>query len=75
MTDLSQSTAPRQLDEPFLPFSRPSIGAEEVAAVSKVLTSGWITTGPQANLLEERFADSVGAPTPWPCARPPRPCT
>lgn len=61
MTDLSQSTAPRQLDEPFLPFSRPSIGAEEVAAVSQVLTSGWITTGPQANLLEERFADSVGA--------------
>ncbi|WP_273863200.1 aminotransferase class I/II-fold pyridoxal phosphate-dependent enzyme, partial [Pseudomonas sp. LA5] len=49
------------MDEPFLPFSRPSIGAEEVAAVSKVLTSGWITTGPQANLLEERFADSVGA--------------
>ncbi|WP_145249241.1 UDP-4-amino-4-deoxy-L-arabinose aminotransferase [Pseudomonas oryzihabitans] len=49
------------MDEPFLPFSRPSIGAEEVAAVSQVLTSGWITTGPQANLLEERFADSVGA--------------
>jgi UDP-4-amino-4-deoxy-L-arabinose-oxoglutarate aminotransferase len=61
MTDLSQSPASRLLDEPFLPFSRPSIGAEEVAAVSKVLTSGWITTGPQANLLEERFADSVGA--------------
>ncbi|WP_140221378.1 UDP-4-amino-4-deoxy-L-arabinose aminotransferase [Pseudomonas oryzihabitans] len=49
------------MDEPFLPFSRPSIGAEEVAAVSQVLTSGWITTGPQANLLEERFAASVGA--------------
>ncbi|KTT47481.1 UDP-4-amino-4-deoxy-L-arabinose-oxoglutarate aminotransferase [Pseudomonas oryzihabitans] len=61
MTDLSQSSTPRVLDEPFLPFSRPSIGAEEVAAVSQVLTSGWITTGPQANLLEERFAASVGA--------------
>lgn len=61
MTDLSQSSTPRVVDEPFLPFSRPSIGAEEVAAVSQVLTSGWITTGPQANLLEERFAASVGA--------------
>lgn len=31
----------------FLPFSRPSMGAEELAAVEEVLRSGWITTGPK----------------------------
>ena len=36
----------------FLPFSRPSITEAEIAAVSKVLRSGWITTGPKAaNLI------------------------
>ncbi|MCI2073962.1 MAG: DegT/DnrJ/EryC1/StrS family aminotransferase, partial [Serratia liquefaciens] len=36
----------------FLPFSRPAIGDEEIAAVEKVLRSGWITTGPQNQQLE-----------------------
>lgn len=44
----------------FLPFSRPSIGDEEVAAVEQVLRSGWITTGPKNQQLEEQFADYVG---------------
>lgn len=49
-----------RMDNAFLPFSRPSIGAEEIQAVSEVLGSGWITTGPQNQLLEQRFADYVG---------------
>jgi UDP-4-amino-4-deoxy-L-arabinose-oxoglutarate aminotransferase len=45
---------------PFLPFSRPSITAEDIAAVTKVLQSGWITTGSQSAELEKQFAATVG---------------
>jgi UDP-4-amino-4-deoxy-L-arabinose-oxoglutarate aminotransferase len=48
------------MSEAFLPFSRPSIGEEEIAAVEQVLRSGWITTGPQNQALEEQFAQYVG---------------
>jgi len=44
----------------FLPFSRPSITEEDIAAVSDVLRSGWITTGPKTTEFEQRFADYVG---------------
>ncbi|MCC8365262.1 UDP-4-amino-4-deoxy-L-arabinose aminotransferase [Xenorhabdus sp. PB61.4] len=44
----------------FLPFSRPSIGREEVEAVEQVLLSGWITTGPQNQQLEQDFARMFG---------------
>ena len=46
----------------FLPFSRPSINAEDIDAVSQVLASGWITTGPKCAEFEERFAQSIGSP-------------
>jgi UDP-4-amino-4-deoxy-L-arabinose-oxoglutarate aminotransferase len=49
------------MDLPFLPFSRPSITDAEVAAVTESLRSGWITTGPKAQALEEQFAALVGA--------------
>jgi UDP-4-amino-4-deoxy-L-arabinose-oxoglutarate aminotransferase len=45
----------------FLPFSRPSMGDEEVAAASRVLRSGWITTGPECQRLEQQFAERCGA--------------
>lgn len=48
------------MDSNFLPFSRPSIGEEEIQAVNQVLRSGWITTGPQNHALEQRFAEAVG---------------
>ena len=48
------------MEMPFLPFSRPSIGEEEIQAVNEVLRSGWITTGPKNAELEQRFAQSVG---------------
>ncbi|WP_260958548.1 UDP-4-amino-4-deoxy-L-arabinose aminotransferase [Pseudomonas citri] len=48
------------MSQAFLPFSRPSIGEEEVAAVEQVLRSGWITTGPKNQQLEEQFANFVG---------------
>lgn len=44
----------------FLPFSRPSLGEEELAAVKSVFESGWITTGPKNAELEEAFCPLTG---------------
>jgi len=44
----------------FLPFSRPSITDEDIAAVTDVLRSGWITTGPKTEEFERRFREYVG---------------
>jgi UDP-4-amino-4-deoxy-L-arabinose-oxoglutarate aminotransferase len=46
----------------FLPFSRPSITEEDIAAVAQVLRSGWITTGPKAAEFEKNFCQYVGCP-------------
>jgi dTDP-4-amino-4,6-dideoxygalactose transaminase len=45
---------------PFLPFSAPDLGDEEIAAASNALRSGWVTTGPEAAAFEGEFADFVG---------------
>lgn len=47
--------------ENFLPFSRPSMGEEEIHAVGQVLRSGWITTGPQTHQLEQDFCATFGS--------------
>lgn len=44
----------------FLPFSRPSLGQDELAAVQAVFASGWITTGPQNAALEQAFCQLTG---------------
>ncbi|ORM74140.1 UDP-4-amino-4-deoxy-L-arabinose--oxoglutarate aminotransferase [Pantoea wallisii] len=44
----------------FLPFSRPALGEEELAAVKAVFDSGWITTGPQNAALEQAFCQLTG---------------
>jgi len=44
----------------FLPFSRPALSEEEIAAVSDVLRSGWITTGSRVSDFESRFSEYVG---------------
>jgi UDP-4-amino-4-deoxy-L-arabinose-oxoglutarate aminotransferase len=46
---------------PFLPFSRPSIDRDDIAAVTAVLESGWITTGKVCAEFEERFAEYAHA--------------
>jgi dTDP-4-amino-4,6-dideoxygalactose transaminase len=45
----------------FLSFQPPAIGAEEIAAVTDTLESGWLTTGPRAAELERRVAELTGA--------------
>jgi len=44
-----------------LPFALPDIGEREVAAVSAVLRSGWLTTGPTALRFEQQFSNEIGA--------------
>ncbi|MGB5177345.1 MAG: DegT/DnrJ/EryC1/StrS aminotransferase family protein [Gammaproteobacteria bacterium] len=44
----------------ILPFTRPSIGEAELRAVREVLESGWITSGPKVQQLEQALADYVG---------------
>jgi perosamine synthetase len=51
---------PTQTSFPYLPFARPSITEREKRAVLDVLESGWLTTGAQTRLFEQRFADRVG---------------
>jgi len=46
----------------FLPFSKPSITDEDVAAVTAVLRSGWITTGPKNADFERAICAATGAP-------------
>ncbi|MFO0767157.1 MAG: aminotransferase class I/II-fold pyridoxal phosphate-dependent enzyme [Nitrospiraceae bacterium] len=48
------------MSERSVPFHLPDIGAEEISAVTKVLESGWLTTGNKVKQFEERFAAQVG---------------
>jgi dTDP-4-amino-4,6-dideoxygalactose transaminase len=47
--------------ETFLSFQPPAIGEEEVEAVAETLRSGWLSSGPRAAELENRFAEYLGA--------------
>lgn len=44
----------------FLPFTRPSIDEETIAAVGDVLRSGWITSGPKVKELEATLSTRYG---------------
>ncbi len=44
-----------------VPFFRPEIDDEDIAAVVAALRSGWLTTGPKVHEFEARFARYVGA--------------
>lgn len=50
------------LARPTIQVARPSLGAEEEAAVLEVLRSGWISQGPKVAEFERAFAAFVGAP-------------
>ncbi len=45
----------------YLPFSRPTLGDEEIAELLDSIRSGWITTGPKVERFAQAFADYVGA--------------
>lgn len=44
----------------FIPFSRPWIDETEIAAVSEVLASQWISTGAKVREFERAFAEYIG---------------
>ncbi|HEY3317435.1 MAG TPA: DegT/DnrJ/EryC1/StrS family aminotransferase [Coriobacteriia bacterium] len=49
------------MSDDFLMFHRPSLGDEEEQAVTEVLRSGWLTTGPRTKEFERVFAAYRGA--------------
>lgn len=46
----------------MLPYGRQSVNEEDVAAVSEVLTSDWLTTGPWVRAFETELASLAGTP-------------
>ncbi len=44
----------------FLPFTRPTIDEETIAAVAEVLRSGWITSGPKVQAFEVALSAYCG---------------
>lgn len=47
-------------EQPFLPFTRPSIDEATIEDVSQVLRSGWITTGPRCAAFEAALSARFG---------------
>ncbi len=43
-----------------IPVFKPNIGDAEIAAVTEVMRSGWMTTGPKTRAFEEQFAAFIG---------------
>ncbi len=56
------------MNEPFLPFARPSISEAAIQEVVDCLRSGWITTGPRAQKFEAVLADYVKSPQVLACS-------
>lgn len=44
----------------YLPFALPDLDHDELAEVTEVLSSGWLTTGPKVRQFESDFAAFVG---------------
>lgn len=46
----------------YLPFGQPDFGDEEIAAVTRVLRSGWVGLGPETIVFERELADAFRVP-------------
>ncbi|NOX62629.1 MAG: DegT/DnrJ/EryC1/StrS family aminotransferase [Chloroflexi bacterium] len=45
----------------MIPVAKPWLGQEEIEAVKRPLSSGWVTQGPEVAAFEQEFAEFVGA--------------
>jgi UDP-4-amino-4,6-dideoxy-N-acetyl-beta-L-altrosamine transaminase len=54
--------------EPILPYGRQAIDEDDIAAVTAVLRSDWLTTGPATPAFEAALAECGGAPYAVTCA-------
>ena len=50
--------------KPFLPFARPDIDEDSIAAVAAVLRSGQLASGPKVLTLEAELAAYIGGANP-----------
>ena len=55
----TSAAAARLPTEPFLPFSLPEIGQEEIDEVVDTLRSGWLTNGPKTKAFEAAFREAT----------------
>lgn len=46
--------------EEFLPYCRPDVHEDEIAAVAESMRNGWLTTGPKVREFEDAFAAASG---------------
>ena len=53
----------RPAEPAYLPFARPLLDEETIAAVAEVLRSGWITTGPRTAQFESALSSYFGGRT------------
>src|SRR6185295_10983302 len=60
MSTARAQTAASESTARSVPFHKPSIGEEEIAAVVDTLRSGWLTMGPKTREFEEAFAAEIG---------------
>jgi perosamine synthetase len=50
------------LRDTYLPFGKPNFSDEEIAAVTRVMRSGWVGMGPETESFEQELRQDVGAP-------------
>jgi UDP-4-amino-4,6-dideoxy-N-acetyl-beta-L-altrosamine transaminase len=56
------------MPEPFLPYGRQTIEADDIEAVAQALQADYLTTGPTVEAFERAFAERVGAGHAVACA-------
>jgi len=51
----------RRVSPAWIPYYRPSTGRDEIRQVAESIRTGWLTTGPKVERLEQRIRRLVGA--------------
>lgn len=46
----------------YIPFGKPNFSDEEIAAVTRVMRSGWVGMGPETILFEQELSEFLSVP-------------